>query len=163
MQDCKLVKVPIPVGARLTVEQCPKTQEEIEDMAHVPYASVVGSLMYVMVFTQPNIVHAVGVLSKYMSTPGNEHWTVVKGVFRYLWGTKDYVICYQGKPEDDSEVEVHGFVDIDCVGDLDRRRSTSGYVFKLFDGAISCMSKQQATVALSTTEVEYMVATHGSK
>jgi hypothetical protein len=61
MQDCKPMKVPIPVGARLTVEYCPKTQEEIEDMAHVPYASVVGSLMYAMVCTRPDIAHAVGV------------------------------------------------------------------------------------------------------
>jgi hypothetical protein len=51
MQDCKPVKVPIPVGERLTVEQFPKTHEEIKDMEHVPYASVVGSLMYAMVFT----------------------------------------------------------------------------------------------------------------
>jgi hypothetical protein len=51
MQDCKPVKVSILVGARLNVEQCPMTQKEKEDMAHVPYASVVDSLMYVMVFT----------------------------------------------------------------------------------------------------------------
>ena len=51
MHDCKPVKVPIPVGARLIVEQCPKTQEAIEDMARVPYASVVGIIMYVMVYT----------------------------------------------------------------------------------------------------------------
>jgi hypothetical protein len=51
MQDCKPVKVPIPMGARLTIEQCPKTQLEIKDMACVPYESVVGSIMYVMVFT----------------------------------------------------------------------------------------------------------------
>jgi hypothetical protein len=164
MQDCKPVKVPIPVGARLTVEQCPKTQEEIEDMAHVPYASVVGSLMYAMVCTRPDISHAVGVLRRYMSTPGKEHWTTVKRVFRYLCGTKDYAICYQGKPGGDSgKLDVHGFVDADWAGDLDRRRSTNGYVFKMFSGAISWMSKRQVVIALSTTEVEYMAATHGSK
>jgi hypothetical protein len=54
-----------------------------------------------------------------MSTPRKEHWTNVKRVFRYLCGTKYYVICYQGKPGDDSEVDVHGFVDIDWVGDLE--------------------------------------------
>jgi hypothetical protein len=53
-------------GRRLTIEQCPRTQEEIEDMACVSYASFVGSLMYVMVCTRPNISHAVGVLSRYM-------------------------------------------------------------------------------------------------
>jgi hypothetical protein len=67
------VKVPIPMGERLTIEQCPRTKEEIEDMAHVPYESVVGILMYAMVYTQPDISHVVGVLSRYMSTPGKEH------------------------------------------------------------------------------------------
>jgi phosphoribosyl-AMP cyclohydrolase len=60
-------------------------------------------------------------------------------------------------------VDIHGFVDADWAGDLDRRRSTSGYVFNLFGGAISWMSKRQAVVALSTTEAEYMAATHASK
>jgi hypothetical protein len=66
MQDCKIVKVSIPVGARLTIVQCPRTQEEIDDMACVTYASVVGIIMYVMVCTQPDISHEVGVLSRYM-------------------------------------------------------------------------------------------------
>ena len=60
MQECKLIKVPTPVGARLT-KQCPKTQEEEEDMSHVPYASAVGSLMYAMVCTRLDISHVVGV------------------------------------------------------------------------------------------------------
>jgi hypothetical protein len=98
MQDCKPVKVPIPVGERITIEQCPKTQEEIEDMSCVPYASVDGSVMYAMVFTLLEISHAAGVLRRYMFTLGKEHWTIVKRVFRYLCGRKYYSICYQGKP-----------------------------------------------------------------
>ena len=70
MQDSKPVKVPIPVGVRLSAEQCPKTQEEEEDMSHVPYASAVGSLMYAMVCTRPNIAHAVGVLRKFYVKTG---------------------------------------------------------------------------------------------
>eukprot|EP00253_Pinus_taeda_P026837 PITA_26837 len=113
--DSKPVKVPIPVGLRLSAEQCPKTQEEEEDMSRVPYASAVGSLMYAtMVCTRPDIAHAVGVLSR-------------------------------------------------LAGDLDQRRSTSGYVLNLFGGAVSWMSKKQSVVALSTTEAEYMAATHASK
>ena len=73
MQDSKLVKVPIPVGVRLSAEQCPKTRDEEEDMSRVPYASAVGSLMYAMVYTRPDIVHVVEVLSKFMSKPGKEH------------------------------------------------------------------------------------------
>ena len=82
-------------------------------MTHVPYASTVGSLMYVMVCTRPNISHAVGVLSRYMSTPRKEHLKVVKRVFKYLCGTKYYAICYQGKPGGGSKLNVHGFVDVD--------------------------------------------------
>ena len=66
MQESKLVKVPILVGVKLSIEQCPKTQEEEEDMSRVPYANVVGSLMYAMVCTRPDISHAMGALSRYM-------------------------------------------------------------------------------------------------
>jgi hypothetical protein len=132
-------------------------------MSRVPYASAVGSLMYAMVCTRPNIAHAVGVLSRYMSKPGKEHWTAVKRVFRYLRGTASYGLCYEGRLGLDKVVDIHGFVDVDWAGDLDHRISTSGYVFNLFGGAISWMSKRQAVVALSTTEFEYMAATHASK
>eukprot|EP00253_Pinus_taeda_P031702 PITA_31702 len=129
MQDSKSVKVPIPIGVRLSAEQCPKTQEAEEDMSHVPYASAVGSLMYAMVCTRPDIAHAVGVLSRFMSKPGKEHWTTMKRVFRYLRGTSDYGLCYQGRPGLDRVLDIRGFVDADWAGDLDQRRSTSGYVF----------------------------------
>ena len=66
------MNVPIPI------EQCPKTQEEEEYMSCVPYASAVGSLMYAMVCTRPDITHVVGVFSRFMSNPGKEHWTIVK-------------------------------------------------------------------------------------
>eukprot|EP00253_Pinus_taeda_P026805 PITA_26805 len=139
--DSQPVKVPIPIGVKLSVEQCPKTQEEEEDMSYVPYASVVSSLMYVMVCTRPNIAHVVGVLSRFMSKLGKDNWTSVKRVFRYLCGTNDYVLCYHGRPGLDRVLDIRGFVDADWVGDLDQRRSTSGYVFNLFGGAVSWMSK----------------------
>jgi hypothetical protein len=103
---------------------------------------VVGSLMYAMVFTRLDIAHAVGVLSRYMSKPGKEHWTTIKRVFRYLCGTTSYGLCYQGRPGLDRVLDIHGFVDVDWARDMDRRRSTSGYVFNLFGGEISWMSKR---------------------
>jgi hypothetical protein len=132
-------------------------------MSRVPYVSEIGSLMYVMVCTRPYIAHEVGVLSRYMSKPGKEHWTTVKRVSRYLCGTSSYGLCYQGRPVLDRVLDIHGFVDADCVGYLDRRRSTSGYVFNLFGGAICWMRKIQVVVEISTTEVEYMAGTHESK
>eukprot|EP00253_Pinus_taeda_P014946 PITA_14946 len=112
---------------------------------------------------RPEIAHAVGVLSKFMSKPRKEHWTTVKFVFRYLIGTNDYGLCYQGRPGLDRVLDIRGFVDADWVGDLDQRRSTSGYVFNLIGAAVSWMSKKQSIVAISTIDVEYMVATHASK
>ena len=88
---------------------------------------------------------------------------VVKRLFRYLCGTADYVICYQGRLGLKIFLDVYGFVDAEWVRDLDQIRSTSGYVFKLFGESISWMSKKQVVVALSIIEVEYMEATHGSK
>eukprot|EP00253_Pinus_taeda_P008317 PITA_08317 len=145
------------------IAKCPKTQEEEEDMSHVPYASAVSSLMYAMVCTRLDIAHAVGLLSRFMSKPGKEHGTVVKWVFRYLCGTSDYGLCYQGRLELDRDLNMRGFVDVGWVGDLDHIISTSGNVFNLFGGAISSMSKKQYVVALSNIEAEYMAATHVSK
>jgi hypothetical protein len=84
MKECKPVKVPILVGAKLSTDQCPKTNEEEEGMSCVPYVSAVGNLMYEMVFTRQDIAHAVGFLRRYMSKPGKEHWTTIKRVFRYI-------------------------------------------------------------------------------
>jgi len=119
--------------------------------------------MYAMVCTRPNIAHVVGVLSRFMSKPGKENWTTMKGVFRYLCGTSDYVLCCQGRLGLDRVLGICGFIDVDWAGDLDQRRSTSRYVFNLFGGAISWTSKKQFVVALSTTEEEYMTTTHASK
>jgi hypothetical protein len=151
MHGSKPIKVPIPIGVKLSADQCPKTQEEEEDMSHVPYASAVDNLMYAMVYIRPDIGHAMGVLSRYMSKPGKDHWTTVKRVFRYLRGTTNYGLCYQGRTGLNKAVDIHGFFDADWVEDMDCRRSTSGYVFNVFGGAISWMSKRQAIVALSTT------------
>ena len=72
-----------------------------------------------MVYTRPDIAHAVGVLSRYMSKPGKEHWTIVKRVFRYLHVTASYGMCYEGRSELDRVVDIHGFVDADWARDLD--------------------------------------------
>jgi hypothetical protein len=151
MHGSKPVKVPIPIGVKLSANHCSKIHEEEENMSYVSYASTIGSLMYAMVCTRLKIAHAVGFLSRYMSKLGKEHWTTRKRVFTYLRGTTHYGLCYQGRSGLDKVVDIHGFVDAVWIGDLDRRRSTSGYVFNLIGGEISCMRKRQVVVALSTT------------
>jgi hypothetical protein len=147
----------------LYVDQCPKIEEEEYDMSCVPYVSAVDSLMYAIVCTRPGIAHAVGVLRRYMSKPRKVHWTSIKRVFRYLRGTTSYGLCYQGRLRLSRVMEIHGFVDAEWDVVMDHRRSTRGYVFNLFGGAISWMRKIQYVVALSTIEVEYIATTHARK
>ena len=74
MADCRPLCVPIPVGTKLSIDDCPKSPSEVEDMSSVPYASVIGSLMYAMVYTRPDISQVVGVLSQFMANPRWVHW-----------------------------------------------------------------------------------------
>ena len=78
------MSVLVTMGTKLSSSQCPTSPSEMEEMSRVPYQSVVGSLMYVMVCTRLDIAQAVGVLSRYMSNPGRAHWDAVKRIFRYL-------------------------------------------------------------------------------
>ncbi|KAH9650921.1 hypothetical protein KPL70_026553 [Citrus sinensis] len=107
---------------------------------------------------RPDIIQAVGVVSRYMANPDGEHWIVVKRILRYIRGTSDVALCYGG-----SEFSVKGYVDLDFAGDLDKMKSTTGYVFTLAGAAVSWVSKLQTVVALSTTEAKYMVATQACK
>ena len=85
-QNAKPVSTPFAIHFRLSKDMCPKTQDEIDHMSKIPYASAVGSLMYAMVWTRPDIAHAVGVVSRFMENPGKEHWQAVKWILRYLRG-----------------------------------------------------------------------------
>lgn len=111
-------------------------------MTNVHYASIISSLMYAMVGTTVDIVHLVAVSSKYMLTPGREHWMTMKGVLCYLQGTTYYTIYYKGKSRSNKQVQMHGFVDFEWVGDVNSRWSTNKYVFNLHGGAVSWMSRR---------------------
>ena len=101
-------------------------------MSKVPYANAVGCLMYLMVCTRPNISHAVSVVSRYMANPSKEHWNAVKWIFRYLTGTRDFGILFNKR----ASTEAVGYVDSDYAGDLDFRKSMTGYVFRFNSGPI---------------------------
>ena len=105
-------------------------------MAKVPYSFAVGSIMYAMICTRPDIAYAVGVVSRYMSNLGKKRWEAVKGIMRYLNGTRDVCICFGSKG-----TCVEGYTDADYAGDMDKRRSTSGYVFMFTGGAVSWRSR----------------------
>nr|XP_033509720.1 secreted RxLR effector protein 161-like [Nicotiana tomentosiformis] len=133
MQDSSPVETPISKGHTLGSQMCPKTPEETERMSRVPYRSIIGSLMYAMVCTRPDICQAVGLVSRYQTDSGLAHWQAVKRIMRYLNGTADYALCYQGG----KDLRLVGYSDANQGGDLDEKKSTSGCVFLLSDGAIS--------------------------
>ncbi|RVW67125.1 Retrovirus-related Pol polyprotein from transposon TNT 1-94 [Vitis vinifera] len=96
MNEAKPVSTPLGSHFKLSKEQSPKTEEERDHMSKVPYASAIGSLMYAMVCTRPDIAHAVGVVSRFMSRPGKQHWEAVKWILRYLKGSLDTCLCFTG-------------------------------------------------------------------
>lgn len=158
MHDAKSVSTPLGSHFKLSREQSPSTDEERAHMEHVPYASAIGSLMYATVCTRPDIAQAVGVVSRYMSCPGKQHWEAVKWILRYLRGTAGYALYFRK-----NNSGLQGYVDADMAGDLDGRKSTTGYVYTMGGTAISWVSKLQKIVALSTTEAEYVAVTEASK
>ena len=117
--------------------------------------------MYAMVCTRPDISQAVSIVSRYMHNPGKGHWQAVKWILRYIQKTVDVGLLF--KQDNTLGKGVIGYVDSDYAGDLDKRRSTTGYVFTLAGGPISWKSTLQSTVALSTTEAEYMAVTEAVK
>ncbi|UYV60538.1 K02A2.6-like [Cordylochernes scorpioides] len=152
--------VPSDPYSKLTKEMCPKDNQEIEEMNKIPYRQTIGSLMYLMTGTRPDIAYAVSRVSQFMNNPGPSHWTAVKKIFGYLKATKNIGICFGGSSCTTSLI---GFSDADFAGDLDTRKSTTGYVFMLNNGPISWCSQKQNCVSLSTTESEYIAASKATK
>jgi hypothetical protein len=122
------------------------------------YCELVGSLLYIANTTRPDIAQAVGVLSRYRITPTTAHWNEAIRVLKYLKGTRDLVLVLGGK-----DIELEGFVDADYGGDQDHRFSTTGYVIRVFGGAVVWGSKKQSAVATSTVEAEFMAASAAVK
>jgi len=136
----------------------PSNEAERMEMSRVPYASTMRSLMFAMICTIPDIAQAVGAVSQYMANPGRDHWNTIKRILRYIKGTLDTALCYEGL-----ESTARDYVDSDFAGDLEKRKSTTSYVFIIAGGAVSWVSKLQTVVALSTTKAEYMAATQACK
>ena len=124
MNKAKLVSTPLGSHFKLSKEQSPKTEEERDHMSKVSYASTIDSLMYAMVCTRPDIAHAVGVVSRFMSRPGKQHWEAVKWILRYLKGSSDTCLCFTG-----ASLKLQGYVDADFTSDIDSRKSNARFVF----------------------------------
>lgn len=159
MQDCNAKSTPLPTGIILSESDSPKTEEDRHYMKDKPYREALGSCMWAQVATRPDIAFALSVLSRFQANPGPAHWKAMLHLLAYLKGTISYKITYYKG----GSLDPIGFVDADYAGDTDTRRSTSGYLFTVAGGPVSWSSKRQATVALSTTEAEYMALTRAAQ
>ena len=148
MENCKPVSTPLEPGRKF--QQLSSSDEPFDVQT---YQQAIGCLTYISTATRPDIAAAVGALSQYMSKPSKDHWMGVKRILRYLKGTLKYGLQFSAQEE---KPELFGYTDADWAGDVDTRRSTSGYVFQIGSGTVSWSSRKQQTVAKSSTEAEYV-------
>ncbi|XP_060200096.1 secreted RxLR effector protein 161-like [Lycium barbarum] len=130
-------------------------------MPKVPYSSAVGSIMYAMVCTRPDIAQAMSVVSRFMYNLGKTHWEAIKWILRYLKGSSNVGLTFCRMRNEG--FSVLDYVDSYFAGDLDRKRSTTGYIFTLAGSVISWKATLQSIVSLSTTKAEYMAAAEAVK
>ena len=133
IENAKPVSTPLVNHFRMSTTHCPKTNDDVEGISKVTYASAVGCLVNSMVCTRPDLAQVVRAISKFLLNPRRSHWDVVKWIFRYLMVTIDYDIMFSRQESDPS---IMRYVDVDYAKDLDDRRSTTGYVFTLGKGPI---------------------------
>ena len=157
MRDCRPVATPML--------QCRNNEESLdvldqnETSSDVPYRQAIGALMYLMISTRPDLAFAVGKLARFCEKPQEKHWVAVKRVFRYISGTKDLGILFDGR----LPLELNGYSDSDWAGDLGDRKSTGGFVFLMSSGPVSWSSRKQTIVAASSCEAEYISLSTASK
>lgn len=147
MKHCNSAYNPIVPGCKLSKDGSGAVVDA------TMYKQMVGSLMY-LTATRPDLMYSVCLISRYMEKPTEMHLQAVKKILRYLKGTVELGIRYRRGDEG----SLVGFVDSDYAGDVDDRKSTSGYAFILGTGAVSWSSKKQPVVTLSTTEAEFIAA-----
>lgn len=153
MNDCRPAVTPVDTSQTL----CQLTENE-ETLTNVPYQEAVGSLLYLVQGSRPDLAFAVSNVSRYNAVHGTAHWTAVKRIIRYLRGTAEYRIKYLFMND-----ALNGFVDADWGADVDQRRSCTGWIFRMAGAAVSWGCKKQRTVALSTAEAEYMAMTSAAQ
>ncbi|XP_059658417.1 uncharacterized mitochondrial protein AtMg00810-like [Cornus florida] len=141
MEDCKLVNTPMKVGIKLSREK------DRETMDPTFFKSLVGSLRY-LTCIRPDILFAVGLVNRFMERPTITHFKAAKRILRYIKGTLDFGLFYSFS----NDFKFVGYYDTDWAGDLDDRKSTSGYCFFMGNTAFTWYSKKQPIVTLSTCE-----------
>ena len=154
----KPVSTPMEPGAQFSIDQCPSSLNQSARMHGVPYSEAVGSMLWPVVVSRPDMAYAVGVLSQFIQNPGPAHWEGLKRIINYLGSTKDLWLTFGGR----KDTLIEGFCDADWASQK-YRHSISGFSFHYGLGAVSWSLKKQNIVSLSSTEAEYVAQTHAAK
>jgi len=152
MKEPKRWYLPILHIIYLSKDMCYMTQIERDKMKMIPYALTIGSIMYAILYTRPNVSYALSLMSRYQSNPGENNWKIVKNILKYLRRTKNVFPVYKRH-----KLEVHGYSYAIFQSDIDDKKSQSWYIFILNGG-----SKQETTIN-STTNVNYTSIFEGIK
>ncbi|GJV78279.1 hypothetical protein Tco_1509863 [Tanacetum coccineum] len=134
MENSKKWNLPLHHSITISKDQCPKTDDELDKMSRVPYASAIGLIIYVITCTRPDVSFALSMVSPHQQNPGEIHWTVVKNILRYLRNTKDRFLVYGGE----KELKVTGY----CDGgwQIDKMISRSSWLSILKNGSGSAVA-----------------------
>ena len=148
--DCKTRSTPCEMSSSAS----PSVSDSSLSDNPCVYREIVGSLIYAMTCTQPDLSWVVSKLSQHLANPVDTDWVMLKHVLRYLKGTMDYKLCYT---KSRNRLDLIGYSDSDWASSVDRR-STIGYYFALNNNGppISWKTRKQQMVALSSCEAEYM-------
>jgi len=158
MNQCAPLSTPLPTGISLSIDNCPTSIEEENEMKEVPYQEALGPLIWLQVATRSDLSFAVSLLGHFAHNLGKEYWKALKHVIGYIKGTLDYGIMYKAG----GELNPVEYVDSDFAGCCNTRQSTEGAIFLVAGGPVSWESKRQDTVALSTVEAEYMAFSYAT-
>lgn len=143
MESSKAVSTPLTTHFKLSSNQSPSSKDEVFDIKHVPYAYAMGSLMYAIVCTRPDITQFFGTISIFLLNPLRKPWHVAKWILRYLRSTTSARLYFDG--------------------DTDYWNFTLGYMIKFTGGDVAWQSKSQKCVALSTIDVEFIAIAKACK
>lgn len=152
MADCNPKATPLPIGLILSEKDCPTMDEDCRYMVDKPFCTALGKMNWGAGGTRPDIAYATGVLSHYQSNPGPAHWKAMVHLMAYIKGTLDFSLTYHCS----IPISPVTYVDTSYADDFDTHRSTAGYGIWMAGGLVLLSSKRQPTIALSTTEAEYM-------
>nr|GFB72723.1 retrotransposon protein, putative, Ty1-copia subclass [Tanacetum cinerariifolium] len=149
MENSKRGSIPMQEKLKLSKSQGASTPAEMKRMQNVPYASAVGSIMYAVRCTRPDVAFAQNITSRFQQNLGDINWTNVKNILKYLRNTKDMFLVYGGDHK--RELRVSCYTDVGYLTDADDFKSQTGY------------SAKQSIFATSSAEAEYIAAFDASK